>query len=107
MEWAKPGRHWIRIKLNSIESVLGCLTDTKEKSPSEARGEEAPSRGADALLSPEKLEGMVLFPLDAPGGACLACLSLMTLGMLSVDVSIPEQILVVDSNLLDSEVVKR
>ncbi|XP_063055245.1 general transcription factor 3C polypeptide 1-like [Engraulis encrasicolus] len=61
----------------------------------------------EAVMSAQQLEGMVLFPVDAPGGACLACMSLLTLGMISIDVSIPEQIVVVDSNMLDSEVVKR
>ncbi|XP_066545864.1 general transcription factor 3C polypeptide 1 isoform X2 [Amia ocellicauda] len=50
--------------------------------------------------------GMVLFCLDAPGGCCLASLSLLILGLLSVDVSIPEQIVVVDSTMVDNEVVK-
>ncbi|XP_062389121.1 general transcription factor 3C polypeptide 1 [Sardina pilchardus] len=103
--------------------------DTQEKAPSETPGgasltpgpesgsgsgsgaprqppSENPSQ-PDMLLSAENLEGMALFPLDAPGGACMACLSLITLGLLAVDVSIPEQIVVVDSNMLDSEVVKR
>ncbi|MBN3305138.1 TF3C1 factor, partial [Amia calva] len=48
----------------------------------------------------------VLFCLDAPGGCCLASLSLLILGLLSVDVSIPEQIVVVDSTMVDNEVVK-
>ncbi|RXN35951.1 general transcription factor 3C polypeptide [Labeo rohita] len=51
-------------------------------------------------------QGMLQFPMDAPGGASACCLSLMTLGLLSVDVSIPQQIVVVDSTLMDSEVVK-
>lgn len=54
-------------------------------------------------LSPELLQ----FPIDAPGGATACCLTLMTLGLLSVDVSIPQQIVVVDSSLMDNEVVKR
>lgn len=53
-------------------------------------------------LSPELLQ----FPIDAPGGATACCLTLMTLGLLSVDVSIPQQIVVVDSSLMDNEVVK-
>ncbi|XP_030636150.1 general transcription factor 3C polypeptide 1 [Chanos chanos] len=51
-------------------------------------------------------EGMTLFPMDASGGSCLTCLSLMSLGFLSVDVSVPPHIVVVDSNLVDNEVVK-
>uniref|UniRef100_A0A3B3WUH6 B-block binding subunit of TFIIIC domain-containing protein n=1 Tax=Poecilia mexicana TaxID=48701 RepID=A0A3B3WUH6_9TELE len=41
------------------------------------------------------------------GGACLVSLSLMTLGWLSVHVSIPKQIVVVDSSLVDNEVIKK
>ncbi|XP_062866959.1 general transcription factor 3C polypeptide 1 isoform X2 [Trichomycterus rosablanca] len=49
---------------------------------------------------------MLPFPMDAPGGATACCLTLMSLGMMSVDVSIPQQIVVVDSTLVDNEVVK-
>ncbi|KAL4624441.1 general transcription factor 3C polypeptide 1 [Arapaima gigas] len=49
---------------------------------------------------------MVLFSLDSPGGACVASLSLMMMGLLSVELSIPEHIVVVDSTLVDNEVVK-
>uniref|UniRef100_A0A8B9J4B0 General transcription factor IIIC subunit 1 n=1 Tax=Astyanax mexicanus TaxID=7994 RepID=A0A8B9J4B0_ASTMX len=41
---------------------------------------------------------------NAPGGASLCCLSLMTLGLLTVDVSIPQQVVVVDSTLVDNDV---
>uniref|UniRef100_A0A7N6A9M9 B-block binding subunit of TFIIIC domain-containing protein n=1 Tax=Anabas testudineus TaxID=64144 RepID=A0A7N6A9M9_ANATE len=44
--------------------------------------------------------------LDSPGGACLVCLSLMSLGLLSVYISIPRQMVVVDSNLVDKDVAK-
>ncbi|MBN3291836.1 TF3C1 factor, partial [Polypterus senegalus] len=49
---------------------------------------------------------MMLFPMDAPGGYCLFSLSLFILGFLSVDVAIPEQIVVVDSAMMDNEVTK-
>ncbi|XP_033887419.3 general transcription factor 3C polypeptide 1 isoform X2 [Acipenser ruthenus] len=49
---------------------------------------------------------MVLFPLDGPGGNCLASLSLLILGLLSVEVAIPDQIVVVDSTMVDNEVIK-
>ncbi|XP_067296540.1 general transcription factor 3C polypeptide 1 isoform X3 [Pseudorasbora parva] len=51
-------------------------------------------------------QGMLQFPMDAPGGASACCLTLMTLGLLAVDISIPQQIVVVDSSLLDNDVVK-
>uniref|UniRef100_A0A4W6DK61 Uncharacterized protein n=1 Tax=Lates calcarifer TaxID=8187 RepID=A0A4W6DK61_LATCA len=47
-----------------------------------------------------------VFSLDSPGGACVVSLSLMSLGLLSVHVSIPKQMVVVDSNLVDNDVVK-
>uniref|UniRef100_A0A3B3YCK2 Uncharacterized protein n=1 Tax=Poecilia mexicana TaxID=48701 RepID=A0A3B3YCK2_9TELE len=63
-------------------------------------------RPMDESLDPPDLSDMLLFPLSSPGGACLVSLSLMTLGWLSVHVSIPKQIVVVDSSLVDNEVVK-
>uniref|UniRef100_A0A667WWE2 Ral transcription factor IIIC subunit 1 n=1 Tax=Myripristis murdjan TaxID=586833 RepID=A0A667WWE2_9TELE len=54
----------------------------------------------------KELSDMLRYQLDSPGGACAAALSLMTLGLLSVHVSIPKQVVVVDSNLVDNEVVK-
>ncbi|XP_016329029.1 general transcription factor 3C polypeptide 1, partial [Sinocyclocheilus anshuiensis] len=54
----------------------------------------------------DETQGMLQFPMDAPGGASACCLTLMTLGLLSVDISIPQQIVVVDSTLMDSDVVK-
>ncbi|XP_051560417.1 general transcription factor 3C polypeptide 1-like isoform X3 [Myxocyprinus asiaticus] len=51
-------------------------------------------------------QGMLQFPMDAPGGACACCLSLMTLGLLSVDVSIPQQIVIIDSSVIDHDMLK-
>ncbi|XP_029909764.1 general transcription factor 3C polypeptide 1 [Myripristis murdjan] len=59
-----------------------------------------------APAASEELSDMLRYQLDSPGGACAAALSLMTLGLLSVHVSIPKQVVVVDSNLVDNEVVK-
>uniref|UniRef100_A0A8C0KEV9 Ral transcription factor IIIC subunit 1 n=1 Tax=Canis lupus dingo TaxID=286419 RepID=A0A8C0KEV9_CANLU len=39
---------------------------------------------------------LVAFSLDSPGGHCVAALTLFSLGLISVDVQIPEQIVVVD-----------
>ncbi|XP_069761563.1 general transcription factor 3C polypeptide 1 isoform X2 [Narcine bancroftii] len=50
---------------------------------------------------------MVTYPLDGNGGYCVATISLFILGLLSFHVSIPEQIVVVDSTLVDNEVMKR
>ncbi|NWI95049.1 TF3C1 factor, partial [Pitta sordida] len=51
-------------------------------------------------------EGMVAFPMDGPGGQCVTMLSLFSLGLVSVNVTIPEQIIVVDSTMVENEVVK-
>lgn len=37
----------------------------------------------------------------------MAALSLFSLGLISVDVRIPEQIVVVDSSMVENEVIKR
>lgn len=47
------------------------------------------------------------FPMDGPGGHCVAILSLFSLGLISVDVRIPDQIVVVDSTMVENEVIKR
>ncbi|XP_021567113.1 general transcription factor 3C polypeptide 1 [Carlito syrichta] len=49
---------------------------------------------------------MVAFSLDGPGGHCVAALTLFSLGLISVDVRIPEQIIVVDSSMVENEVIK-
>ncbi|NXN15434.1 TF3C1 factor, partial [Indicator maculatus] len=54
----------------------------------------------------EASEGMVAFPMDGPGGQCAAMLSLFALGLVSVSVRIPEQIVVVDSTMVENEVIK-
>ncbi|KTG36858.1 hypothetical protein cypCar_00009457 [Cyprinus carpio] len=67
---------------------------------------EPETQGAQPETDEDQTQGMLQFPMDAPGGASACCLTLMTLGLLSVDVSIPQQIVVVDSTMMDSEVVK-
>ncbi|XP_069726383.1 general transcription factor 3C polypeptide 1 [Phaenicophaeus curvirostris] len=54
----------------------------------------------------DKAEGMIAFPMDGPGGQCVAMLSLFSLGLISVNVRIPEQIIVVDSTMVENEVIK-
>ncbi|XP_077131406.1 general transcription factor 3C polypeptide 1 isoform X2 [Ranitomeya variabilis] len=54
----------------------------------------------------ESAEDMLLFPLDGPGGQCVTFLSLLLLGFISVNVKIPDQIVVVDSTLVENEVMK-
>ncbi|XP_053333038.1 general transcription factor 3C polypeptide 1-like isoform X1 [Clarias gariepinus] len=69
-------------------------------------GEEGVEILDECLTAPGDVEDMLEFPMDSPGGATACCLTLLTLGLLSVDVSIPQQIVVVDSTLVDNEVVK-
>lgn len=45
--------------------------------------------------------------MDGPGGHCVAVLTLFSLGLVSMDVRIPEQIVVVDSSMVENEVIKR
>lgn len=52
-------------------------------------------------------DDLVAFSLDGPGGHCVAALTLFSLGLISVDVRIPEQIVVVDSSMVENEVIKR
>ncbi|KAF4075560.1 hypothetical protein AMELA_G00235700 [Ameiurus melas] len=60
----------------------------------------------ECLAPPGDVEDMLMFSMDSAGGATVCCLTLLTLGLMSVDVSIPQQIVVVDSTLVDNEVVK-
>lgn len=60
----------------------------------------------EAAKDPPDVAGMQWFPLDSPGGACMASLSLMSLGLLNVHLSIPKQMVLVDSNLVENDVVK-
>ncbi|KAI5091211.1 general transcription factor 3C polypeptide 1 isoform X2 [Silurus meridionalis] len=62
--------------------------------------------GDQCLIPPSDVEDMVVLPMDSAGGATACCVTLLTLGLISVDVSIPQQIVVVDSTLVDNEVVK-
>ncbi|XP_066432234.1 general transcription factor 3C polypeptide 1 [Eleutherodactylus coqui] len=54
----------------------------------------------------ESAADLLVFPLDGPGGQCVTMLSLLFLGFISVNVKIPDQIVVVDSTLVENEVMK-
>ncbi|XP_061257470.1 general transcription factor 3C polypeptide 1 isoform X2 [Bos javanicus] len=54
----------------------------------------------------EPASDLVAFSLDGPGGNCVTALILFSLGLVSVDVRIPEQIVVVDSSMVENEVIK-
>uniref|UniRef100_A0A8D2ZF46 General transcription factor 3C polypeptide 1 n=1 Tax=Scophthalmus maximus TaxID=52904 RepID=A0A8D2ZF46_SCOMX len=88
--------------LSSIEQ-----TDDRppgEEAPSEAAASNAAAPGASE--EPPDVSDMLGFGMDSTGGACMASLSLMSLGLLNVFMSIPKRMVVVDSNLLDKDVVK-
>uniref|UniRef100_A0A8D3EFK6 B-block binding subunit of TFIIIC domain-containing protein n=1 Tax=Scophthalmus maximus TaxID=52904 RepID=A0A8D3EFK6_SCOMX len=56
-----------------------------------------------ASEEPPDVSDMLGFGMDSTGGACMASLSLMSLGLLNVFMSIPKRMVVVDSNLLDKD----
>uniref|UniRef100_A0A3Q1AI97 B-block binding subunit of TFIIIC domain-containing protein n=1 Tax=Amphiprion ocellaris TaxID=80972 RepID=A0A3Q1AI97_AMPOC len=64
------------------------------------------SAATRASEGPPDVSDMLQFSLFSPGGACVVSLSLMSLGLLSVHLSIPKQMVVVDSSLVDNDVVK-
>ncbi|KAM7394584.1 hypothetical protein PAMP_021375 [Pampus punctatissimus] len=66
----------------------------------------ASNAAAEGSEERSDVSDMMLFSMDSPGGACVVSLSLMTLGLLSVNLSIPKQMVVVDSSLVDNDVVK-
>lgn len=75
--------------------------------PAEAPRATQPEDAAEAPEEAPDVSDMMPFSLDSPGGACAASLSLMSLGMLNLHLSIPKHMVVVDSNLVDTETVKR
>lgn len=60
-----------------------------------------------AQTDPPDVSDMMQFSMDSPGGACVVSLTLMSMGLLSVHISIPNHMVVVDSSLVDNDVVKR
>uniref|UniRef100_A0A8C4RB76 General transcription factor 3C polypeptide 1 n=1 Tax=Eptatretus burgeri TaxID=7764 RepID=A0A8C4RB76_EPTBU len=54
-----------------------------------------------------KVQEPMLYSIDAPGGSCLAVLELMSMGLLQVEVKVPDDIVVVDSMMVDNTVLKR
>lgn len=94
--------------------TAGCGEDpsSKEQTDDHLPKEEPPEAAASnaAARAPEEppdVSDMMRFSMDSPGGACVVSLGLMSLGLLSVYMSIPKQMVVVDSNLVDNDVVKK
>nr|XP_019958712.1 PREDICTED: general transcription factor 3C polypeptide 1 [Paralichthys olivaceus] len=81
---------------------------TDDQLPKEKLSEEAAASDAASGVpeDPPDVSDMLAYSLDSPGGTCAAALSLMTLGLLNVHMSIPKQMVVVDSTLVDNDVVK-
>ncbi|KAM9792810.1 general transcription factor 3C polypeptide 1 [Neosynchiropus ocellatus] len=86
-----------------------------ETQPTTEAGEDAPVGKQVDDSHPEELQGgseepeppdMLLYSMDSPGGSCLAALSLMSLGWVSLHLSVPRQMVVVDSQLVDKDVVR-
>ncbi|XP_040001751.1 general transcription factor 3C polypeptide 1 [Xiphias gladius] len=91
------------------KSTEDCLTAGSGEDPAkeEPAGGAASSDAAPRVSEdPPDVSDMLQFSLESPGGACVVSLSLMSLGLLSVYMSIPKQMVVVDSNLVDNDVVK-
>ncbi|XP_054912510.1 general transcription factor 3C polypeptide 1 [Poeciliopsis prolifica] len=89
-----------------FESTEEKSQSDEQKDPSEDDDASSSREQTDESPNPPDLSDMLQFPLSSPGGACLVSLSLMTLGWLNIHVSIPKQIVVVDSSLVDNEIVK-
>ncbi|XP_029998017.1 general transcription factor 3C polypeptide 1 isoform X2 [Sphaeramia orbicularis] len=95
---------------DELKNQDDCLTSGSTREETDSPETEHPggslntaSPGPDESLD---VSNLVQFSLDFPGGACAAALSLMTLGLVSVHMSIPKQMVVVDSTLVDNDVVK-
>lgn len=80
------------------------LTDDQHQISESSAASDPTSQASE---EPPDVSDMLRFSLNSPGGACVTFFSLMSLGLLSVFVSIPKQIVVVDSSLVDNDVAKR
>ena len=87
------------------------IVESVERPSSSRQTDDHPSKTGGAAqrasAEPPDVSDMLGFSLDSPGGACVVSLSLMTLGLLSVYISIPKQIVVVDSSMVKNDVVKK
>nr|XP_040041912.1 general transcription factor 3C polypeptide 1 isoform X1 [Gasterosteus aculeatus aculeatus] len=106
------------------EEAMEEATSEKTQAPGEADDQQTPAEGLPAGPAEERPGGeqaddapptgeespdvsdMMFFSMDSADGGCAVSLSLMSLGLLSVLVSVPRQMVVVDSNLLDTSLVK-
>lgn len=90
-----------------------CFTPDSEDPPrTEQRDDNMPTAASSTAApqhpeEPPDVSDMLPFNLNSLGGECVVSLSLMSLGLLNIYISIPKHIVVVDSNLVDNETVKR
>ncbi|XP_054635319.1 general transcription factor 3C polypeptide 1-like [Dunckerocampus dactyliophorus] len=90
------------------EALEGTPASDEKETQKQAEKRDA-SRGECDQMNSDKtfsryLSEMLCFSLDSPGGACVVSLTLMSLGLLSVHLSIPKQMVVVDSNMVDPDI---
>ncbi|KAG7485330.1 hypothetical protein JOB18_008080 [Solea senegalensis] len=80
---------------------------TRDHLPKEGPSEvdAASNTAAPVSEDPQDASDLLRLSLDSPGGTCAVFLSLMTLGLLNVHVSVPKQMVLVDSSLMDSNLV--
>ncbi|KAM9314246.1 general transcription factor 3C polypeptide 1 [Pholidichthys leucotaenia] len=83
-------------------------TEESPLSEEQSQIEQPPGESATSAPSesPPDVSDMMQLSLHSPGGACVTSLSLMSLGLLSMFVSIPKWMVVVDSSLVDNNVTK-
>ncbi|XP_042341203.1 general transcription factor 3C polypeptide 1 [Plectropomus leopardus] len=106
-------------KANEQKNPEDCLTagssedlSSRAQTDNHLLKEETSGVAANSNATPQASEeppdasDMMRFTMNSPGGACVVSLSLMSLGLLSVYISIPKQMVVVDSTLVDNDVVK-
>ncbi|XP_028268672.1 general transcription factor 3C polypeptide 1 [Parambassis ranga] len=92
--------------MSASNEAASCGEQTADHPPPEVSATSDAALQQSAPECPPDVSDMLQFPLDSPGGACVLSLSLMSLGLLSVHMSIPKQMVVVDSNLVDNDAVK-
>ncbi|XP_077427194.1 general transcription factor 3C polypeptide 1 [Vanacampus margaritifer] len=79
-------------------------TESGEEVPEGRPAPTAEAEEAESGQTPDpEHSGMIRFSVDSPGGACMVTLTLMSLGLLSVHMSIPKMMVIVDSNLVAND----
>ncbi|TRY86133.1 hypothetical protein DNTS_030204, partial [Danionella cerebrum] len=92
-----------RFPSSVFTEAFNLLSELYERSPVD-RDNSFSFQKAPEEQSEETVDGLQ-FPMDAPGGASAACLTLLSLGLVSLSVGIPEQIIVLDSTAMDASLL--